>query len=140
METSIMNIPQVIVMSLVQDRGRILMVKRGNAPLKGLWSLPGGHLEFGEKLEDGAVRETLEETGVSIKINGLVSFKNLIIEDAGQIFHFVVFCYDGVKLGGVLASGEDTEETKWIEINEVRTTNITPEIVDFLKMRDILVS
>jgi 8-oxo-dGTP diphosphatase len=50
-------------MALAAKSDMVLMVKRSDAPHKGLWTLPGGHLEFGEELEQAAVRETKEETG-----------------------------------------------------------------------------
>ena len=46
----------------------ILLIKREKDPFKDMWSLPGGHLEFGEKVIDGMKRECLEETGISVNI------------------------------------------------------------------------
>jgi len=52
--------------ALIFENGRILLVERGKEPLKGYWSLPGGILETGEKLEEGIRREVAEETGLDV--------------------------------------------------------------------------
>ena len=59
--------PILGVGAILLRRGRVLLVQRGRAPLKGYWSLPGGALELGERLEDGVRREVLEETGLTVK-------------------------------------------------------------------------
>ncbi len=50
------------------DAGRLLLIKRGQAPALGLWSIPGGRIEAGESAEDAVVREVLEETGVAVTV------------------------------------------------------------------------
>ena len=56
--------PIIGVGAVIVDGGRALLVRRATEPLKGEWSVPGGVLELGEKLRDGAAREALEETGL----------------------------------------------------------------------------
>ena len=52
--------------------GRALLIRRGSEPLLGQWSIPGGSLEVGETLEQGVVRELLEETGVEVRVAALI--------------------------------------------------------------------
>jgi 8-oxo-dGTP diphosphatase len=51
---------------------RVVLIRRATDPGRGLWSYPGGYLEMGETLEEGAVRETREETGLTVRITGLL--------------------------------------------------------------------
>ncbi|MEK7266306.1 MAG: NUDIX domain-containing protein, partial [Pseudomonadota bacterium] len=69
-----MGEPQIKVgVGAVVFKGRdVLLIKRGKPPFMGRWSIPGGGLRHGERLEDAARREVMEETGVSIAICGLI--------------------------------------------------------------------
>jgi len=62
--------PRVGVGGIVVDRGRVLLVRRGHAPLKGEWSIPGGLVELGESLREAVEREIQEETGLLVKARG----------------------------------------------------------------------
>ena len=64
--------PIVGVGAVVIDGPRVLLVRRGQEPLKGEWSLPGGALELGETLQQGVVREVLEETGLEVVPGSIV--------------------------------------------------------------------
>ena len=59
--------------------GKVLVAKRGKAPNFGLWSLPGGHVELGETLQQAAARELHEETGVEADLAHLVDCLNFIV-------------------------------------------------------------
>ena len=64
--------PLVGVGVVVIDRGRMLLVERGNSPLIGAWAVPGGKVRYGERLTDAAVREIREETGLEVALGGVV--------------------------------------------------------------------
>ena len=65
--------------AVVIDGTKVLLVRRGQEPLKGEWSLPGGALELGETLQQGVVREVLEETGLIVVPGGIIEILDRII-------------------------------------------------------------
>src|SRR6266852_6092307 len=79
------NHPLPGVGALIFRRGSILLVERGREPLKGFWSLPGGLVETGEKLEDALIREVLEETGLHVKpVRTFELFERIIPDASGR--------------------------------------------------------
>ena len=65
--------PKVAVGVLIGDeQGRVLLMQRAHHPRKDLWSYPAGFVDAGEKVEDAAIRETQEEVGVTVELDGLV--------------------------------------------------------------------
>src|SRR5260370_160495 len=80
---------------IILEDDRILLVERGNEPLKGYWSLPGGAVETGESLRDGVKREILEETGLTIEPMQVVEIFERIMADAdGRTeYHYVLIDY-----------------------------------------------
>lgn len=71
-QTTVYDSPYIVVASLPVVGERVVLVRRATEPGLGLWSYPGGYLEMGETLEEGAVRETREETGLQVEITGLL--------------------------------------------------------------------
>lgn len=102
---------------------RILLARRGKAPLAGEWSLPGGALELGERLEDGVRREVLEETGLDVEPVEIVAVFDHISHsdeaDSRVRFHYVLVDYRCRVLGGTLASASDVTEARWVRWNEI---------------------
>ncbi|MGC8654835.1 MAG: NUDIX hydrolase [Candidatus Kryptoniota bacterium] len=125
--------PHISVLALTMDKDNVLMIKRGDPPYENSWALPGGHLEFGEKLEDAAVRETFEETGIRVMVDKFISFKNVIVEENGRKFHFVAFCYNAVYLNGTLAPGSDVRAASWVPIKSLGNLYISPVVLDFIE-------
>ncbi|WP_148676764.1 NUDIX hydrolase [Staphylothermus marinus] len=72
---------------LVDDK--ILLVKRGNEPCRGCWSIPGGHLEYGESIGEAARRELLEETGIDARPLGII-YVDEILPKKNCEYHFVL--------------------------------------------------
>lgn len=121
------------------DGGKVLLVRRGNEPLKGEWSLPGGALELGETLQQGVIREVLEETGLSVVPAGIVEVFDRITQDdaSGRIrYHYVLIDFVCHANGGALLGGSDAEEARWVareqlhQQGEYRLSPFTLEVIE----------
>ena len=120
--------PVVGVGAVVLDGERVLLIKRGHAPLKGEWSLPGGGVETGETLEQAIAREVLEETGVTIEVGPIVEVLDRISRDAdGRVeHHFVLVDFVARPSGGFLRSASDAEDAAWVQLSELPQYGIAP--------------
>src|SRR5579863_9396481 len=87
--------PIVAVGGVVISEGRALLIRRGQAPLEGRWSIPGGILELGETIAEGIARELWEETGVRADTLELIEVYEKVLRDAGDRaqYHFVILDY-----------------------------------------------
>jgi 8-oxo-dGTP diphosphatase len=116
-------------------RGPILLVERGGHPLKGYWSLPGGLVETGEKLEDAVRREILEETGLQIQpVSRFEIFERIMYDASGRAeYHYVLADYICKVVGGALRAGDDVSRAEWVrrsELDNYRITEGTREVIE----------
>ncbi|MEM3411298.1 MAG: NUDIX hydrolase [Fervidicoccaceae archaeon] len=115
--------PYIGVGAVVFDsRGRILLVRRGYPPQKGKWAIPGGHLELGETIFEGARRELLEETGLEGEPKCIVNLDELIVRDSnGNVKkHFVLIDVLFDSIWGSLRAGSDAVEARFFDIEEIK--------------------
>jgi len=100
---------------------RVLLVRRGQPPLLGEWSLPGGVLECGETLRDAAVREAHEETGLLVETGEMLGvYERVIRGDEGRVrYHYVLIDFLCHPVGGDLKAGSDAAEVRWFTRDEL---------------------
>ncbi len=111
--------PLVGVGAVVVHDGRVLLVRRGNEPLKGHWTLPGGMLEVGEALTVGTIREVREETGLSVEPIELIELIDRIHREGGRVrYHYVIADYLCHVTGGELRAASDADAVRWVERSE----------------------
>lgn len=107
---------RVGVGGVVVQEGRVLLIQRGQEPLKGQWSLPGGMLELGESLESAVIREIREETGLEVEPVELVELLDRIHRDGDRVrYHYVIADYLCRVTGGRLLPGSDADAARWVE-------------------------
>ena len=108
-----MNYPRVGVAVIVERNGQVLMMKRKNAHGAGTWAVPGGHLEFGETLEECAIRETLEEVGVEIGDIRFAGITNDVFSKEGR--HYITIWMQGRLKSGepTIAAAREVAEVGW---------------------------
>jgi 8-oxo-dGTP diphosphatase len=109
-------------------RGReVLLVERGKGALRGLWSLPGGHIEPGEAARDAALREVREECAVEAEILGLVDVHDVVLRepDGALRGHYLIVVYCGRWLSGEPVAGEDAAVARFVPLAEVGRYRLT---------------
>jgi len=127
--------PVVGVGAVVLDGDRVLLIRRGHAPLKGQWSLPGGGVEIGETLEQAVAREVLEETGLEIEVGPIVEVLDRISRDAdGRVeHHFVLVDFAGRPSGGILRSASDAEDAAWVALADLARYEVAPVTISVIQ-------
>ncbi len=96
----------------------VLLVKRGKPPMFGLWSIPGGGLEYGETIKDGVIREVREETGCEIEITGLIDVFEAIRPSEPHVPHTVMIDYAAEWISGEPVAGDDAAEAEFVRFDE----------------------
>jgi len=108
-----------VVFAFFRNRAKLLLVNRGNAPFKGMWSLPGGFVEIREELEEAVVRELAEETGLfDVKLEQMRTYGNVGRDPRGRQITIV---YMGIAEEGLdkIKAGDDAAEVRWFDIEKL---------------------
>ena len=119
-ETQTNETVRIGVGAVVFKDDQVLLVKRGKPPFKGCWSIPGGGLEFGERLEDAVRREVREETGLDIEIGGLIGVFEAMPDDVGQLTHTVMIDYAAEWVAGEPVADDDAADAAFFPFDEAR--------------------
>lgn len=109
----------------------VLLVQRGKPPRQGLWSLPGGAQDLGERAEAAARRELLEETGIEVGPLELAAVIDAISPDeAGAIrFHYTIVDYCGRRIAGEARPGDDVAAVAWARPEDFPAYDLTPDVL-----------
>ena len=118
--------PIVGVLAVVLRGDRMLVVRRSNPPMPGRWGFPGGVLELGETVAQGAMRELLEETGVQAQAaDPLTVIDSIDRDDEGRVrFHYTLVAVIGIWQSGEGSPGDDADEVAWLTRAEIVERNL----------------
>ncbi|CAM3172632.1 NUDIX hydrolase [Asticcacaulis taihuensis] len=106
----------------------VLLIRRGQAPRQGEWTVPGGKVQRGERLEAAALRELFEETGVEAKISGLLAIYEIIEPE----FHYILIDYGAEWLAGEPVAGDDADAARFMRLD------VAMSLINNADMHDVL--
>ncbi len=114
---SVAGSPRAAVGAVVLRGPEVLLVRRGQPPKAGHWTLPGGKIEPGERAREAVARELREECAIEVEVTRLLDAVDLIERDAsGSLrYHYVVLDFLARVRGGTLRAGSDVAEARWVE-------------------------
>jgi 8-oxo-dGTP diphosphatase len=123
--------PFVGVGAIIVEDGRVALIRRGRPPLDGEWSIPGGALELGETVREAAVREALEETGLTVEAQDLLGVFDRVMRDAeGRVlYHYVLIDFLCKRTAGRLHAAGDAIEAAWFIPEELAGLGLAEDTV-----------
>jgi len=122
---------KVVAGTIPWQDGRLLLTRRAIDPANGKWTFPGGYVDWGETVDAAALRETWEETGLTVKLGGLIgvySYRDSPV---------VIVVYRARVLGGTLSLCHENDRLEWVTPADVPWGELAfPSTVE--AMRDFL--
>ncbi|HON58360.1 MAG TPA: NUDIX hydrolase [Smithella sp.] len=127
--------PRVGVGAITIRDGKVLLIRRGVEPGRGLWAIPGGTLRLGESMPDCARREILEETGVEIEVCEIAYVFDFIERDNfGKIkFHFVIVDFSARHVSGEAKAADDAVDARWFSAEELKRVPVSVHTIEALR-------
>ncbi|HEX7679991.1 MAG TPA: NUDIX hydrolase [Thermoanaerobaculia bacterium] len=118
---------------IIQDN-RVLLIQRGQPPLLGEWSLPGGHLECGETLLEATAREAREETSLTVETADLLGvYERIIRADDGRVrYHYVLIDFLCRTVAGDLQAASDAADVRWFTREELPALKLSADTVEVI--------
>lgn len=132
------NVKVVYILLFDESDKQVLMVKNKGSQ-GSYYTLPGGRVEKGETLQEAAIRETKEETGIDIEIEGIIFVNEAFIENVKQ--HTIFITFKGKRIGGdlVLSRPDEIEEIVWMDVGSAEKLIHIPAKLEGLFSQQILV-
>jgi len=106
--------PRLAVSAGIFRDGKILLVRRAREPAKGVYTFPGGRVEFGESLTEALIREIREETGLVIEIVGLAGYREALPPRTGGHGHFVILPFAARWIANEVSLNDELDDARWL--------------------------
>ncbi len=107
----------IVVGGLIEQNGKYLLIQEASAKCRGKWNLPAGHLEVGENIFEGALREIREESGCEIDLTGVCQIGNRKRKDLA--FVSVIFTAKLIKDNTYVTDPAEIMDSKWFSYEEI---------------------
>jgi 8-oxo-dGTP diphosphatase len=132
--------PRVGVGAVILHEDKVLLVRRGQSPSFGKWSLPGGLVELGESTRAAIAREIVEECGIGIRVVDVAGVLDRIVhDDAGRVrYHYVLVDYLAYPESLDVVAGSDAGDAQWFEIERVAELDTTQGLLDMIRRGEAL--
>lgn len=132
--------PLVGASVVIRKKNSVLLVKRANEPGRGLWGVPGGLVNVGEKVYDAALREVKEETGLTVKIEGILDVVDYISRDSEDKvqYHYVIVDFLGHPISGRLRASSDSLDSRWVDMKNVKNYKMTRTLRNLFKRKKLI--
>ena len=126
--------PVPAVLSIVLREGKVLLVRRANAPDAGFWGFPGGRIEAGETVFAAAERELVEETSVTGVASATLTVLDALDrgEDGTLRFHYVLVAVACRWVSGEPVADDDALDAMWVAVNDISTLDQVSDDVERL--------
>ncbi|GAA1858605.1 NUDIX domain-containing protein [Pseudonocardia ailaonensis] len=125
--------PNSIVIALsafvLDDAGRLLMIRRTDNDKH---AIPGGRHELGETMTEAVIRETIEETGITVEVTGLIGIysnpHHVMAYDDGEVRQEFSICFRARPLSGEPRTSDESSEVRWVDTTQLDELDIHPSI------------
>lgn len=113
----------------------VLLIRRGKPPREGEWSLPGGSQNLGETVRETAVREVLEETGVTIRDPEFLEVIDAILhDDQGRVrYHYTLIDFQAEWEAGEPIAADDAQHAEWVPLSRLEELNLWSKTVEIIR-------
>ena len=132
--------PRVGVGAVILHEDKVLLVRRGQSPSYGKWSLPGGLVELGESTREAIAREIVEECGIAIRVVDVAGVIDRIVhDDAARVrYHYVLVDYLAYPESLDVVAGSDAGDAQWFDIERVAELDTTQGLLDMIRRGEAL--
>src|SRR5439155_4468768 len=108
--------------------------RQRHAQGKGKWSIRGGLVHLGERIEAALVREIEEESGLRVRLLGLCGVIDRVVREKDTVrYHYVIIDYVAESVGGRLQAGSDAAEVRWVNVDDLGQYDTTDGRADMIR-------